>query len=140
MKNLSRQSKKQLKATPGHDTIKVFVYGTLKVGGHFAAEFNSVRLDSKPGTIQGTLYSITDGFFPGVKLEGKGEVHGELHTYEKAEAVLARLDQIEGEGYLYDRTAVEVRLDDGEVEEAITYIYKHSTENDEIIENGVFEI
>ena len=36
--------------------LKVFVYGTLKVGGRFATRFDNVRTSTKVGKIKGCLF------------------------------------------------------------------------------------
>ncbi len=128
---------------PEEDLIKVFVYGTLKVGGHFATSFDAVRKECVEGSIQGTLYNISGGFFPGVVLKGDHTIHGEIHTYSHGEDCLDKLDRIEGvngdEG-LYIRTTIDVLLEDGTTEEAIIYLYNQEITDDEVIEDGNWKI
>jgi len=71
--------------------VKVFVYGTLKKGGHF----HDVLRDSLfigEGEIEGQLYNIVT--FPGL-VQGAGIVKGELYELGK-EVSLERLDHLEG--------------------------------------------
>lgn len=69
--------------------VWVFVYGTLKQGGtlHTGAEEEVLE-----DTITGTLYNL--GPYPAIKLEGEGEIKGELHLID--EAYLPAYDRIEG--------------------------------------------
>lgn len=70
---------------------KVFVYGTLKKGGHFHEVLRDSRFIGE-GAVEGQLYNL--GTFPGL-VQGKGEVKGEL--YELGDGVtLERLDHLEG--------------------------------------------
>ena len=109
---------------------KFFVYGTLKVGGHFAKGFDHVRQHSVAATISGfDLYKVS-GSFPGI-VKGTGTVIGELHTYtpESEAAVLRGMDTIEGyretdvEGSFYKRQVVDVNLPDGTTEKAFVYVF-----------------
>lgn len=75
---------------------RVFVYGTLKVGGFFAQGFNDDRKEVVPATVRATLYGDRDyRGYPMLK-EGTNVVHGELHTYDNIEDVIQRMDIIEG--------------------------------------------
>ena len=120
---------------------KMFVYGTLKVGGFFAGRFDEVRVKSTPGTIQGTLFK---GAYPQVKLGGDRKVHGEVHEFDKFEEVLAAFDRIEGFNErnpamsLYQRKVTEVETADG-TEMAFVYEYNHSTDDSKIVEDGVWK-
>ncbi len=70
---------------------KVFVYGTLKKGGHFHDVLRGAHFIGE-GAVEGQLYDL--GTFPGLVQEG-GEVKGEL--YELGGGVtLERLDHLEG--------------------------------------------
>jgi gamma-glutamylcyclotransferase (GGCT)/AIG2-like uncharacterized protein YtfP len=70
---------------------KVFVYGTLKKGGHFHEVLQDSRFIGE-GAVEGQLYNL--GAFPGL-VQGEGEVKGEL--YELAAGVsLECLDHLEG--------------------------------------------
>lgn len=129
---------------------KFFVYGTLKVGGFFAAHFDKVRKTHKSAKLKGfDLYRIGSGrnsWFPGI-VEGNGEVIGEIHEYEDADLVLDAMDHIEGynaadpKNSFYRRKVLEVELEDGFIEKAFVYIF-----NDELdeawpqLETGVWPI
>lgn len=107
------------------NTGLIFVYGTLKLGGFYADQFDSFRIDSVKGHIEGNLYDL--GSFPGILLSGKNKVHGELHKYSEFDTVIKLMDQIEGyrgENHpdnFYERKAVEVTTETGEIIEAVTY-------------------
>jgi len=124
--------------------VKIFVYGTLKMGGYYARHFDSVRIEAKPAMICGAIY---DGApYPRLRLDKDGKVYGEIHTYREPDAVLERMDMIEGyrkgsDNNLYNRKKVKVVLEDGSEEEA--YIYEYAEDLDgraKVIENGKWEI
>lgn len=94
--------------------MKVFVYGTLKVGGYFAGQLDDYRLSSEETSITGfSMYNL--GNFPTVVRDDSGRVHGEVHDYKQG--ALAVLDRIEGyreenpDSSLYVRETISV---DGE--------------------------
>jgi len=123
----------------------VFVYGTLKVGGHFAQSFNHLRLSSIPAKAKGTMYEGSS-WFPAVIFGGEKVVIGELHEYEQIDRVLRQLDYIEGyreEGSkhnLYNRRKVVVTTDEGKEVEAYSYEFNHSVESLDIREDGIWPI
>ncbi len=74
----------------------VFVYGTLKPGGHYWPEFCEGKLASEPvaAKIRGALYDLHVGY-PGLLLSGDSWVMG--YVLEMAtEADFLRLDYLEG--------------------------------------------
>lgn len=122
----------------------VFVYGTLKVGGHFAEEFNSRRISSVPASTPGTMYEGS-GWYPACIFGGKNVIIGELHEYEDIDRVMDHLDRIEGcrgdsPHNLYNRKKVTVVTEDGEEVEANTYEYNRSVEDRPVIESGIWDI
>lgn len=128
-------------------SVKIFVYGTLKVGGRYAAHFNASRDNSVKATVYGRIYG---GYgYPRLLLAPESEgptVEGELHTYRDPEHVVALMDRIEGyeEGRsdnLYNRKRVKVKLEDGTEEEAYIYEYAQPLEKGaKLIESGKWEI
>lgn len=131
---------------------RFFVYGTLKVGGYFASQFDNVRVNSQPATlIKHDLYGIGSkglASFPGA-VPGEGKIVGEVHTYDSKdhEKVLRAMDAIEGysatneKGSLYLRAKKDVILDNGETVEAFVYIFNQSIRDDyEKVETGIWEI
>jgi len=75
---------------------KVFVYGTLKPGGHYWPEFCEGKLAAAPqaAKIRGELYDLHVGY-PGLLLQGDTWVRG--YVLEMAtEADFLRLDDLEG--------------------------------------------
>ena len=78
-----------------NDILKVFVYGTLKVGGESAYSFNDHRISVKKGKIKGTMLNIA-GMYPGVILRGNDIIHGEVHEYRNGKVVEYFLDIAEG--------------------------------------------
>lgn len=76
--------------------LKVFVYGTLKPGGHYWPDFCQGKLASepRPAKIRGELYDLHVGY-PGLLLSGDQWVHG--YVLEMVdEAAFAGLDYLEG--------------------------------------------
>jgi len=123
---------------------KVFVYGTLKVGGHFAKSFDKVRRSSVKATTGGKLISV-QGRFPGL-LPGDGVVHGEIHEYDDIKGVIHAMDSIEGyheshpKESLYRRELIEVETESGDIEEAYAYFFNQSPDGMDEVESGVWEI
>ena len=70
---------------------KVFVYGTLKKGGHFHDVLRGSHFIGE-GAVEGRLYNM--GTFPGLVQE-EGKVKGELYELG-SEVPLERLDHLEG--------------------------------------------
>jgi len=124
--------------------VKIFVYGTLKVGGHFAAAFDERRMECVEATLENAaLYKVCN-MYPGIVEEEGAVVRGELHTLRDAEAVIQRMDQIEGyrEGgkhNLFNRHKVTVQTENGE-EEAFAYFYANHDETCKRIEDGVWQL
>ena len=131
---------------------KFFVYGTLKVGGRFAAYFDKIRTSSKPATLMHHdlfgIGPIGHAPFPGA-VPGTGNIVGEVHEYEGANirSVLRSLDSIEGyheddeESSLYLRTKKKVVLEDGEEVDAFVYIFnKKIASHYHKLEEGVWEV
>jgi len=129
------------------DEIKVFVYGTLKVGGRLGGNVKQFLKDVKKATVKGTMYSV-HGHYPAVIFNDSGEIHGEVHTYEKPDYVLKTLDMIEGylgkhhSSNLYDRKTITVVDVEGNEHTCYTYEFadKKGVKQLEKIENGVWEV
>lgn len=127
--------------------MRIFTYGTLKVGGILSHAFDTIRGEVIAATLNNyNLYDL--GAFPGI-LPGDGRVHGEIHTYnEHKEEVLIAMDQIEGydtnsEGdSLYLRRKVNVITDDNKEVEVYVYIFNQDIETYEadIIEDGIWPV
>ena len=129
------------------DTVKIFVYGTLKVGGLFSDEFNRFRLDTKPAFIDSYLM-FDFGKFPGIVYSkgSKSMVYGELHTYSDPKSVLELMDYIEGyypnnkKSSLFLRKYVKVSLESEKVK-AFTYVYASfsATKSFKLIKDGIWK-
>lgn len=105
--------------------IKVFVYGTLMRGNSNNSFYLKDSSFVGKGIIKGyALYDL--GSYPGIiPLENeytKGEV------FEVDDNMIPRLDQLEGEGYLYKRNLVKVQIDNEVLEEVYVYIWMGSTD------------
>ena len=132
----------------GKEIDKVFVYGTLKVGGFFGKEFNKFRISSVSATVKGTLYHIPALFpasFPGLRLEGDGVVHGELHSFDRFEDVVMAIDQIEQyfedypEESIYIRKEMDIETPTG-IEKAYIYEYNGQIDGYKEVKSGIWEI
>ena len=125
-------------------TIKVFVYGTLRVGRFYAVLLDNFRVSCEDAQIVGTMYDA--GMFPAVVETGEGTVTGELHVYKDPNKVKLIMDQIEGyrshdeEGSLYIRREVDVRTRKGEIEKASVYFFNQSVKHFDRIESGCWKL
>ena len=81
---------------------KAFVYGTLKPGGHYWAQFCEGKVSEVvPAKIRGELYDLHVGY-PGMFMRGDGWVQGYVLTFPK-QADFEQLNVLEG--YQPDRPA-----------------------------------
>jgi gamma-glutamylcyclotransferase (GGCT)/AIG2-like uncharacterized protein YtfP len=76
--------------------LKVFVYGSLKPGGHYWPDFCEGTLVAAPvaAKIRGALYDLHVGY-PGLLLESEKWVQGYVLEFAQ-EADFLRLDYLEG--------------------------------------------
>lgn len=123
--------------------IKVFVYGTLKIGEERAKYLNKDRLFSQKAILKNAIL-INLGEFPGLILNKNGIVYGEIHTFSNKN-VLQKLDHIEGyieelyQQSLYVRKKVKVFNQELEKEEEVfVYEYNGNITDGEIIKSGVW--
>lgn len=78
-----------------NSTQKVFVYGTLKPGGHYWPQFCEGKVSSAiPAKIRGELYDLHVGY-PGVFLRGEGWVQGYVLSFLR-QVDFMQLDVLEG--------------------------------------------
>ncbi len=117
----------------------LFAYGSLQ--RDFDNEMSNLVQRSfaykGKGYFEGSLYDVGD--FPAAIFAGRpgSKVHGELFRIPPCEAPLVDLlDEYEGCPELYERVLMEVTQDDGEIIEAMVYVYKHTTQNLNPIESG----
>ena len=107
----------------------VFVYGTLMKGHGNHRSYLSKSDCLGKGEITGyALYAVSS--FPGIVPENGEKVKGEVYQVDRD--TLKRLDCLEGEGSLYLRKKVKVRVDD-QIVQAWTYIWNHETRSTEKI-------
>lgn len=114
----------------GHETERIFVYGTLRRGGS-----NHHRLEGaafiSTARVRGRLYRID--WYPGLVLDDSaGPVLGEV--YEVSNGILDDLDAFEGDAYL--RVNIEVRLSDSTSAEAWLWEWNRSTDEYRRITGG----
>ena len=128
------------------NSTSFFMYGTLKEGRPLdrpilAAKRTSVNY----ATIEGSIFDL--GHYPTVKLDGKGIVIGEVHTFpdKDLELVQSLLDYIEGynpsypEQGLYNRHKVKATLKGGKMVTAWVYEYNGSVNPKSRLSSGVWE-
>ena len=89
---------------------RLFVYGTLKVGGRLSHEFDNLRYSCKKATSIGEMKDIGVGF-PVARFNRNGKIIGEIHEYPNN--VIFMMDRIEGyhkhrKYNLYDRITIEI--------------------------------
>lgn len=128
----------------GHGNV--FVYGTLKEGGHFSFGFEEDRVAVRPAKAKGVLYNL--GNFPGAALGGNDYIHGELHTYSNFRRIVREMDRIEGcagrkheNSNLFNRRVVNVELVNGSQVRALMYVFntaRINVEDREMIEGGTW--
>lgn len=99
----------------------VFVYGTLKKGqaNHQFIEKNVTYVGE--ATLEGYMlfYSAYVGSFPVMIPQDASTVYGEV--FEANEDAITTMDQIEAEGYLYNRKKVKVKMN-GKMVTVSTYV------------------
>lgn len=123
---------------------KVFVYGTLKVGGRFAKALDKVRRSSTPAKVVGKLMNV-NGFYPGL-IDGDSIVYGEVHEYKEFDKVLEHMDNVEGhvrhkpEFSLYRRKVVKAEMKGGDTAEVYAYFFNQPTEGMDEVETGIWKI
>ena len=125
----------------------MFVYGTLKEGRPLDRPmFAKTRLAVKPATIIGYIYNT--GWFPGVKLDGKHEVIGEVHEFRSKDmkTIIPTMDSIEGynpdrpEGNnLFNRRVVVAKTKDGKEVEAYVYEFNKDISEKHRVKSGCWE-
>lgn len=116
---------------PAEVCSKLFVYGTLKVGGRFASSFDETRKSAVKATVEGQLWGDKDFTGYPMMFHGEGEiVHGELHEYDAdMNELIHEMDRIEGfrvhdpEQSLFIRELINVTLEDGTTEKAWAYFF-----------------
>jgi len=125
---------------------KFFVYGTLKEGRPLdRMKFADLRTSVEDASIVGSIFSL--GPYPTIKLDGKGLVIGEVHTFPEkhVEDIRRTMDSIEGynttfpDKGLYNRHQVEATLSTGKVVTAWAYEYNGSVDPKKRLDEGIWE-
>jgi len=129
-------------------SLKVFVYGTLKEGRPLDRKgLADMRISVKAATIEGSIFNFKHAGYPTIKLDGKGLVIGEVHTFPEKhmKEVQQAMDAIEGynrhhpDQGLYNRHEIKATLEDGKVVTAWAYEYNGKVDQELRIEEGVWE-
>ena len=103
------------------EKTKVFVYGTLMSGrsNSFLMEGSSFLGEA---SVRG--YSMYEpSWYPGVRRDPDGVVLGELYEVDKE--TMKRLNELEGEGSLYELDYAAAVTDAGTIHGAAVYVYLH---------------
>jgi gamma-glutamylcyclotransferase (GGCT)/AIG2-like uncharacterized protein YtfP len=114
-------------------TNKLFVYGTL---------MGALPGASRAASIRGSLYHL--GGYPGVKLDGKGTVLGQVYEIESDEQ-LQSLDRYEGTPNLYTREITTATYLDtlsdvvADTQEVMVYQYNHPVLDESLIDDGIWK-
>lgn len=119
------------------DTIRVFVYGTLKAGRGNHRLLEKATFDGIAEIGQDNFIMLNLGAYPAIIRSKDGPtIKGE--TYLVDEATLKRLDWLEGYPNLYNRETILVHREDGSSVEALVYYMEHKGLNNyhNIIESG----
>lgn len=97
----------------------LFVYGTLQHGQ--SRNYVLKGLLYKKATLNNYKKVIPPNLgFPFIIRDELSNVEGEIY-FKVDDSLLNQLDLIEGEGHLYHRIIVKVRLDNGKILHAFTY-------------------
>lgn len=97
----------------------IFVYGTLMKGFRNHIAMLGSKCISNDAVIEGyAMYNV--GPYPAIVKEDGGKVRGEF--YKVSSMKIKTLNRIEGEGFLYKRTPVKVKVGDEEMD-GETYVY-----------------
>jgi gamma-glutamylcyclotransferase (GGCT)/AIG2-like uncharacterized protein YtfP len=99
--------------------VKIFVYGTLQHGQSRNYILRGLKYENAILFNYKKVEPPTLGF-PFIIRDDASKVKGEVY-YNVDQALINQLDMIEGEGTLYHRILVKVKLADGSETEAYTY-------------------
>lgn len=113
--------------------VNLFVYGSLKRGYKNHEILKRCAQSIENGTIIGTLYDIKLGF-PAVQLKGNYIVKGQLAKIPKQ--YLDYFDYFEGVPSLYQRSTVQVSLQNGKKETAYVYTMRVLPLGSTIVKNA----
>ena len=111
----------------------IFVYGSLlsAIAHPMGERLRREATLAGPATIPGRLFRVS--WYPAVKLDAAGTVHGEVYRLPDPAATLAWLDEYEGivpgptgvaESDEYERRIASVRLETGDEVDAWVYLYR----------------
>ena len=115
---------------PAEAPRRVFVYGTLRVGGRFRPQVEHLVDTQERGTIRACMYHFaaegSRGEYPFI-VRGDSVVHGEVLSFKDWERALEILDHIEGYPHFYTREVVTVSCGDA-TQEAQCYFIRPEAE------------
>lgn len=120
--------------------VKIFVYGTLKIGGYYSKYLDKYRHSSEKAILHGALFNT--GEFPALTEKGDDIIHGELHEYKEPETALSTMDHIEGfigknsDMNLFIRKKAIVYPENSDKCMAYVYFFTRNTDKMKQIKNG----
>jgi gamma-glutamylcyclotransferase (GGCT)/AIG2-like uncharacterized protein YtfP len=121
-------------ANPSRTGNRIICYGSLKRNGKLHGNMKDARFLGET-TFPGQLFSL--GPYPALRpAETETDiVHGEV--YEVGDALLKRLDSIEGHPWMYKRT----RIETPNFGECQVYVYQRRLHSaDKRIESGIYNV
>lgn len=132
------------------NTVNVFVYGTLKLGGYFADLYKDVldplRVGVTEATVQCSLYQSIYGW-PFAVIDDYSTMKGEIHEFIEPEKALEIFDLIEGydverDSGLFSRRIIKAETTDGNKIDVLMYLYVNKFDSIiyKKIENGIWEV
>ena len=114
---------KKLKSTVPQQLL--FVYGTLMRSGRAENLLSGSEFKGKAILKNYAIYDL--GSYPGIAVKKGAWVEGELYAIR--DSAISRLDEYEGEGYLYRRELITVESGAGS-KQAWAYVYLRETEGE----------
>lgn len=110
--------------------MKVFVYGTLLYGQRNHSHFlHNANFCTKAIINNYAIYDL--GSYPGVKPYAGQKIKGEIYDIDGE--ILANLDMLEGEGYLYKRIKLDINTSEGLYKDVYIYIYNHEVDENALM-------
>lgn len=97
---------------PSSVVDRLFVYGTLLAGQTSRQLVEAYVKSAAPATARGTIYAFPSGY-PGLVVDDRGPVHGELLVLADLASAFPLLDAYEGDDFV--RVLAEVTTADGPV-------------------------
>ena len=115
-------------AITANNIYPVFVYGTLMKDQSAAHHMDRAEFLGEAILEDYAIYDL--GWYPGIKPCRGEQVYGEVYMVD--DDMLQQMDRYEGEGFLYLRKLVMVKMSD-RTREAFVYVYNHEVNENQLI-------